>query len=85
MKIIDRIWKDKIPINSILHIANETLSKYALLELLKKIYNKKEYIITSSDEQRENITLIASIEQEQFSNQIPILEKQIIELKEFYS
>lgn len=84
-KIVERvISKDIVFDQSVIQIASETMSKYELLQLFKAIY-KKDVSIEPHDQAISNKTLVPSNAQATyFSDLIPSLKEQILELKEFY-
>lgn len=84
-KVIFKIINDKIKFNKpIIQLASNTVSKYELLNIFKKVY-QKEIVINEISNPVINKTLIPSTEQDIFFKDIiKSLDDQIFELKEFY-
>jgi len=82
-KIILKIINEKININGLVQIASEKISKYELLLLFNNIFTRN-IIIENKSNIKSNKTIVPSVEQKYFINEIKTLDKQIIELKEFY-
>jgi len=84
-KIIFKIINNKLQFNKpIIQLASNTVSKYDLLNILKKVY-RKDIVINSVSSLVANKTLVQSSEQETlFNGMINDLEQQIFDLKKFY-
>lgn len=83
-KIMFEIINNDLPINGIMHITSDIISKLDLISLINEIYNKK-FNILIDDSKIENKTLFASSFQVKYFQKIlkPIKE-QVKELKKFY-
>lgn len=82
-KILEEIIINNLNINWIIQLSGKKISKYNLLLLFNTIFNKKLLIIKDNSIISDN-TIIKTKKQELFKDIIYSLEKQIIQLKEFY-
>ncbi len=85
-RIVERIISQDIIFNKpLIQIASNRVSKFELLGYFQEIF-KKDIIIEPDDEVISDKTLIPSVEQDMFFNDlVPAIKDQIVELKKLYS